>query len=153
RSLLQNTEQRYGLPPLRLSATALEQLCDHRWPGNVRELQNALDRAALFSENGEIREVPLPGAAPASQAATLLGALQGAAQRYVEELQKNPKLRRLELLDGFRGMVVAEAVRRLGGRDEAMVALGEGEMVENRNHHRVIRRELDRLAALEAAAR
>lgn len=152
RSLLQNTQQRYGLPPLRLTASALDQLCRHAWPGNVRELQNALDRAALFSENGEIREVPLPGAAPAVQATTLLGALQAAARRYVEELSKNPKLRRLELLDGFRGMVVAEAVRRLGGRDEAMAALGEGEMVENRNHHRVIRRELDRLAALEAAA-
>lgn len=156
RSLLEKTQTRYGLPPLRLSETALAQLYAHHWPGNVRELQNAIDRAALFSNNGEITEIrytqpSLPASAEPHDE-SLMGVMRAAARRYIDTLRTNPKLQGLDLVDGFRGLVVQEAIQRFGGRDEAFVALGEGALVTNRNHHRVIRRELDRLVALEAAA-
>jgi two-component system, NtrC family, response regulator AlgB len=38
-------------------------LMSHRWPGNLRELRNAVERAAILSENGclEARDFPLFG--------------------------------------------------------------------------------------------
>ena len=156
RGLIEHTRHRYALPPLRLTERALAQLVAHAWPGNVRELQNALDRAALFSRDGEIDD--LWTGAPARTSTTpagarasgeLLGALEAAAARYVDEVAQNPRLRGLDLVDGFRGLVVTEAVRRFGGRDEAFRALGEETLVDNRNHHRVIRREVERLMALK----
>jgi len=38
----------------RLSEAAREALLAHRWPGNVRELKNAVERAALLCQGGEI---------------------------------------------------------------------------------------------------
>ncbi|MFO0610027.1 MAG: sigma 54-interacting transcriptional regulator [Polyangiales bacterium] len=153
RATLEQTRHRYGLPPLRLGDRALAQLMAHDWPGNVREFQNALDRAALLSRDGEIADVRLspPGRVATSipAAPALLDALEAAAVRYVDEVQSNPQLRGIDLVDGFRGLVVAEAVRRFGGRDEAFRALGEGTLVDNRNHHRVLRREVERLQALK----
>ncbi|MCB9791703.1 MAG: sigma 54-interacting transcriptional regulator [Alphaproteobacteria bacterium] len=60
RHLLQRARETYGLPELRLSGAALDQLCAHPWPGNVRELENALDRAALLAgERGLIDSLRL----------------------------------------------------------------------------------------------
>ena len=38
----------------RLGEAAREALLAHRWPGNVRELKNAVERAALLGQGGEI---------------------------------------------------------------------------------------------------
>ncbi len=43
-----------------LTAEALEALQEYSWPGNVRELENALERAAILSPDGEIGVVSLP---------------------------------------------------------------------------------------------
>jgi two-component system response regulator HydG len=47
-----------GVPTL--SEEARETLLEYDWPGNVRELENALERAAVVSEGGEIRTEHLP---------------------------------------------------------------------------------------------
>jgi DNA-binding NtrC family response regulator len=57
--ILEGTRDRFHLPPLHLSPTAMDELFHHDWPGNVRELENVLDRAALLSENGDIQTVGL----------------------------------------------------------------------------------------------
>jgi DNA-binding NtrC family response regulator len=44
-----------GRRNFRLSEGARRALLDHPWPGNIRELQNALERAAILSDDGEIR--------------------------------------------------------------------------------------------------
>ncbi len=44
-----------GAPPKRLSPEALKRLLGHSWPGNVRELRNVLERAALLSQEPELR--------------------------------------------------------------------------------------------------
>jgi DNA-binding NtrC family response regulator len=38
------------LAPLRLSASALDQLETYPWPGNVRELRNAIEHAAILAD-------------------------------------------------------------------------------------------------------
>lgn len=151
RTLLESTRARYGLPELRLSEPAMDQLQAWSWPGNVRELQNAVDRAALFATGGIIHDVPIEVSPQAS--GDLMAQLRGAARRYVAELGAHPGLGQLDLADGFRGLVLQEAIEAFGGKDEAFTALGQAALIPNRNHHRVLKRELDRLAALERASR
>jgi two-component system response regulator HydG len=49
-----------GLPPKRLSPTALKSLLACGWPGNVRQLRNALETATLISQGGSIEPGDLP---------------------------------------------------------------------------------------------
>ena len=46
--------------PPRLSSDALEALQAYDWPGNIRELRNAIERALVLSEGGEIGPEHLP---------------------------------------------------------------------------------------------
>ncbi len=43
-----------------LSPSALQALQAHDWPGNVRELRNAIERAVLLAEGGELEPRDLP---------------------------------------------------------------------------------------------
>jgi transcriptional regulator with PAS, ATPase and Fis domain len=47
-------------PHSRFSPDAIEVLRSHSWPGNVRELRNAVVKAALVAEGGEVRPTDLP---------------------------------------------------------------------------------------------
>lgn len=49
-----------GKKPLTLSAGAVAAMQEYPWPGNVRELQNAMERASVLSDGGEITESDLP---------------------------------------------------------------------------------------------
>jgi two-component system, NtrC family, response regulator HydG len=49
-----------GLPALRLDATSLDCLLEYNWPGNVRELENAIEHAAVFSQDNVILPKHLP---------------------------------------------------------------------------------------------
>ncbi len=60
RFLVRRLADRLDLPNLRLDASCLEVLLRHSWPGNVRELENALERAAVMSEQGRILPEGLP---------------------------------------------------------------------------------------------
>jgi DNA-binding NtrC family response regulator len=44
----------------RLSPESLEILCGYTWPGNVRELRNAIERAVLLCQGGDIEPGHLP---------------------------------------------------------------------------------------------
>ncbi|MBC7933602.1 MAG: hypothetical protein H7Z38_23830, partial [Rubrivivax sp.] len=46
--------ERYGLPTRTLAPSALRRLVEHDWPGNVRELRNAVERAMILSEGGDV---------------------------------------------------------------------------------------------------
>jgi DNA-binding NtrC family response regulator len=49
----------------RVSPRALQSLMSYHWPGNVRELGNVVERAVLKTSGPIVREVDIPGAAPA----------------------------------------------------------------------------------------
>ncbi|PWT82130.1 MAG: hypothetical protein C5B57_09230 [Blastocatellia bacterium] len=53
-AFLQEIAQSLGRPPVGLTRDAKDALLRHQWPGNVRELRNALERAAILSEGGQI---------------------------------------------------------------------------------------------------
>ncbi|MDT5293413.1 MAG: hypothetical protein QOJ76_293 [Acidobacteriota bacterium] len=52
--------ERYGLPPRVLAPSALRRLVEYQWPGNVRELRNAVERALILAEGGEVTAKDLP---------------------------------------------------------------------------------------------
>jgi DNA-binding NtrC family response regulator len=61
-----------GKEPPRLSSDALTSLQSYDWPGNVRELENALERAAILSEGGEIGPSALPASITAQKSQPLV---------------------------------------------------------------------------------
>lgn len=72
--------------PARLSPEALAALQAYDWPGNVRELENALERAAVLSENGDIQVGALPARVTAERQHPLVS----------ENLPPNPTLEIIE---------------------------------------------------------
>ncbi len=52
--LLEKACKKFNKPPIALSPDAVESICRYEWPGNVRELENAMERAAILCEQGEI---------------------------------------------------------------------------------------------------
>ncbi|MFO8072614.1 MAG: sigma-54 dependent transcriptional regulator [Polyangia bacterium] len=105
RHLLERIARQLGRPGLGLSKGALDKLRGYDWPGNVRELANALERAAILADGGEIGadDVVLgPGAAsrqePLPEGATL------------EDLERVAIERALDAVGGHR----KKAAERLG---------------------------------------
>jgi DNA-binding NtrC family response regulator len=49
-----------GLPDLIISDEAMEKMMQYDWPGNVRELRNALERAVVMGDGGEVLPEDLP---------------------------------------------------------------------------------------------
>ncbi|HWJ22926.1 MAG TPA: sigma-54 dependent transcriptional regulator [Gemmatimonadaceae bacterium] len=85
--------RRFGLEPRAVSAAAMRLLVEYGWPGNVRELENAIERAVVLAEGGDVspdhlppaiaRRAPTdgtgPGAAPPSATSDLSIKRQGEA--------------------------------------------------------------------------
>lgn len=54
RSLMESLCTQYGLPPKKLSGTALEKLLGYDWPGNIRELGNVLERGIAICDGSVV---------------------------------------------------------------------------------------------------
>ncbi|MGQ9425777.1 sigma-54-dependent transcriptional regulator [Gilvimarinus sp. F26214L] len=52
--LLRRYSEQFNKPGLRLSAGAVQAISRYPWPGNVREMENAIQRAVILCEEGEI---------------------------------------------------------------------------------------------------
>ncbi|MEJ6003316.1 sigma-54-dependent transcriptional regulator [Paucibacter soli] len=89
----------------RLSEAAREALLAHAWPGNVRELKNAVARAALLCQGGQIQPADL-ALAPA----------QPVAARSLDE----PSREAVEAALAAAGGVVARAAQGLGLSRQAL---------------------------------
>jgi hypothetical protein len=79
--------------------------------------------------------------------------MRQAAVAFVEEAERlegqgQGQTLDLDLADAFRGVVLGTAVQRQGGRDAAFRLLGKGAQVQARNHHKMLRRELEKVDAL-----
>jgi len=96
------------IPNLRLDAPCIDFLCAYSWPGNVRELENAIERAAILSRDGNMTPDLLPSGIVHGQE-TATGKLPG----------KNHTLAELE------AQQVAAALRQTNGnRKRAAAILG-----------------------------
>ena len=60
RFIVKKLAAKLNLPRLRFDADCIESLQHSSWPGNIRELENALERAAVLSEDGRITKEGLP---------------------------------------------------------------------------------------------
>ena len=60
-SLLENIALRTGMPQRELTSSALAALSAHHWPGNVRELRNALEQAAMLTDNPRLEAEDFKG--------------------------------------------------------------------------------------------
>ncbi|XYH98487.1 sigma-54-dependent transcriptional regulator [Sorangium sp. So ce1128] len=145
----------------RFEPEAVKLLLSVPWPGNLRQLDNIVRRAyALLlagqgSSGGDLvvqrrhvaRALTFDSDAEAS---ALAGLLWRAARGFVQEAARRegsgPPLS-LDLADAFRGMVLGAAMQERG-REEAFVLFGQKPLLKNRNHYRVVRRELARVREL-----
>jgi len=89
RFVVHRLSQRLKIPKLTLDASCLDHLQRYPWPGNVRELENALERAAVLSEDSRIRPIDLPpdlldlGAANGRIPASPTRSLQEVERRHI----------------------------------------------------------------------
>jgi DNA-binding NtrC family response regulator len=141
-------------------------LLEQRWPGNLRQLDNIIRRAYAIAVMGHAGSPPpelaieeehvrhaLAYEVPEDKS-SLVGALVAAAAAFVSEAERRAGKAGvdLDLADSFKGFVLGVAIEKLGGnRDEAFRLLGREKLVASRNHHKVLKRELERVEALCAA--
>jgi DNA-binding NtrC family response regulator len=151
---------------LRITAEAMALLVRTRWPGNLRQLDNIVrrayaimiaDRADAASPDTLTRrhvEQAL-GYELGPEALGLVATLWRAAGVFVDEAARREASGvrlPLDLADAFRGLVLCAAIDRQQGLDAAFVLLDQASLLKSRNHHRVLRRELERVRALLEAA-
>lgn len=146
----------------RIAAGAERLLGEHSWPGNLRQLDNVVRRAyalALMTQGEAGSEILLEEKHFAralsyergSGRRSTLDDLRVAAGAIVEEAERQQGkglVLDLELSDAFRGIVLGTAVERLGSKDAAFRLFGKGAQVQARNHHKMLRRELEKVEAL-----
>jgi DNA-binding NtrC family response regulator len=152
-----------------LGRTVEALLLRQAWPGNLRQLDNILRRAYAIAimdhpvapplhvtlEEEHVRRA-LAYDSP-EQTSSLIDALVAAAAAFVGEVQSRAAAGGtagldLDLAESFKGFVLGVASEKLGGdRDEAFRLLGREKLLAGRNHHKVLKRELERVEALCAA--
>ncbi len=149
-----------------ITEEAMATLLRTRWPGNLRQLDNIVRRAyvLMLADRGDAE-----GPATLSQrhveqalgyerrpeAPGLVSTLWRAARTFVDEVERREASTNrlsLDVADAFRGLVLCAAIERRKSRDAAFVLLDQASLLRSRNHHRVLRRELERVRALLDAA-
>lgn len=151
-----------------ISKAAIALLENHRWPGNLRQLDNVIRRAYIFAlvdgleGGGDIllnehcfewalaQEAGRDGASLSgiSGVGALLIRAADAFVREAERREADGGILDLDLADAFRGFVLGTAARRMGGEEQAFRLLGKAASVDHRNHKKIFRREMERVAEL-----
>ncbi len=147
----------------RLAPDAERLLLASAWPGNLRQLDNIIRRAYALALLGA--GAPAGGGDLVLDASHLERALQyedgrgvaslvdqltAAARTFALEAERRSASGApfdLDLADAFRGFVLGTVVMR-AGKDEAFRVLGKESLIANRNHHKTLRRELERVSEL-----
>ena len=143
-----------------LDDAALTTLGNHVWPGNLRQLDNVIRRAFAYSlvdgpsaeptavsreHVARAIEDELDGSGHQSLDADLIAEMKSAARKFAQASLRRAKSDRplpLSLADAFRGMVLDSALDACDSdKDQALDALGLGNVARDRNLHRVRKRE------------
>jgi len=115
RALLARIGQETGRPDLRLSPEVVRYLAQQPWPGNVREMANALERAAILSEDGELGQELFdvaPGGTPRRSLPTMEEAEREAIARALAHFEGNRRKAADHLGIGLRTLY--EKLKRYG---------------------------------------
>ena len=145
-----------------LSREAEAVLAAEPWPGNLRQLDNILRRASALAlvSGGDAPEALRIEARDVRQAlafetsagpGTLLDQLHAAAAAFVAEAERRKASGGeldLDLAEALRGFVLGAAVLKLGSKEKAFRLLGKEAMVQSRNHHKQMKRDMERIEAL-----
>jgi DNA-binding NtrC family response regulator len=146
----------------RITEEAMELLRRTPWPGNLRQLDNMVRRAfaVMLAERGDGASHPTLlrqhveqalGYEPRPATPGLVQSMWRVAHAFVDEVERRESSAsrlQLELADAFRGLVLGAAIERRRGRDAAFLLLDQASLLRSRNHHRVLRRELEKVRAL-----
>jgi DNA-binding NtrC family response regulator len=151
-----------GQGEARIAGEAARLLAEAPWPGNLRQLDNIVRRAyamALVERAGaggpiviELRHAER-ALAYESEAGELplLEHLRRAARAFVIAAERRagsgPPLS-LDLAEALRGLVLHAAAEKLGSPEQAFLLFGQETLVKGRNHHKVLRREMEKVAEL-----
>lgn len=150
--------------PVRLAAETCEALCHFPWPGNLRQLDNVIRRAYAFAvvegragSDGLVVEKRHVVRAIAFEDADdgivsrLWRTAQALAREAVHRGRTGAEPLSLEMMDGFRGMVLGAAVQLLSSREQAFRLFEREYLLAGRNHHRALKREVRRTDRLVRA--
>jgi DNA-binding NtrC family response regulator len=148
-----------------LSPDAERALVASRWPGNLRQLDNIVRRAyalSLIGGGASAGALVLEGHhveqalryEGGTEQRSLLDLLHIAGAAFVAEAERQRSAGAsldLDLAGAFEGFVLDAAVRRHKNVEAALRVLGKESVVQNRNHHKTVRRALEKVDQLHRA--
>jgi DNA-binding NtrC family response regulator len=132
------------------------------WPGNLRQLDNIVRRAytlALMDRAASAPAIEITAShvrralayEEGSERRSLVDAFHLAAAAFVEECARRRQaglVIDLDVSEAFRGFILGTAAAREGSAEEAFRLVGKEVHVEQRNHLKLWRREMERVAAM-----
>jgi DNA-binding NtrC family response regulator len=146
---------------------ALDLLGTTPWPGNLRQLDNIMRRAYVLALAERSPGSPLvigrshikhsigyEGGPVTDDTSSLLDLLWMSAKAFIAESERRGEKDAplwLELSEAFRGLVIVAALHRSSSREDALRRLGLEHLLKNRNHHRMLRKEIVRVRELVSA--
>lgn len=149
--------------PIELSPDAIAVLCRQPWPGNLRQLETVVRRACALAlaeqpegpstveEHHITRALGFEDEDGVGITAQLWRGAQAIAREALRREETGGEPFDLRLVDGFRGMVLGAAVQQLDSREEAFRLFGREHLTVGRNHHRALKRELQKTRELVSA--
>jgi len=98
RFFIKKFSKKLKLPDLRFDSACVDILQGYFWPGNIRELENAIERAAVLTNDGVIRPEHLP--LSITHGASILNAKSSPLSIPLSQLEKNHIKAVLDLCGG-----------------------------------------------------
>ena len=126
--ILEQIEQRTGLPHRELTTEALDCLRQCAWRGNIRELQNVLEKAVMLTDRLRIGVADLAGILPPGRVKSFSPSLPSSLSRAGGMTRNSNELRSYEeeFVD-FERRILTDALTTANNRvDEAARLLGLG---------------------------